>query len=95
MEFIQEQLKTIIELLEKENLFNKEFFTLEEAARYLSQSKSSLYKLTSKKEIPHYVPNGKLIYFKRSELDEWIVNSRTIQSAEVMTSIDNYITYKL
>ncbi|WP_418510400.1 helix-turn-helix transcriptional regulator [Corallibacter sp.] len=95
MEFIQKQLKEIIALLTKQNLLEKEFFTLEEAALYLGQSKSSLYKLTSKKEIPFYVPGGKMIYFRRSELESWIVDSKVDTVDELEASIDNYLSQKV
>lgn len=95
MEFIQKQLKEIIALLTKQNLLEKEFFTLEEAALYLGQSKSSLYKLTSKKEIPFYVPGGKMIYFRRSELESWIVDSKVDTVDELEASIDNCLSQKV
>lgn len=94
MEIIQKQLKEIIALITKQNLLEKEFFTLEEAALYLGQSKSSLYKLTSKKEIPFYVPGGKMIYFRRSELESWIVDSKVDTVDELEASIDNYLSQK-
>ena len=94
MEIIQKQLKEIIALLTKQNLLEKEFFTLEEAALYLGQSKSSLYKLTSKKEIPFYVPGGKMIYFRKPELDSWVVDSKVDTVDELEASIDNYLSQK-
>lgn len=94
MEIIQKQLKEIIALLTKQNLLEKEFFTLEEAAQFLNQSRSSLYKLTSKKEIPFYVPGGKMIYFRRSELESWIVDSKVDTVDELQASIDNYLSQK-
>lgn len=94
MEIIQSQLKQVIELLTKQNLLEKEFFTLEEAALYLGQSKSSLYKLTGKKEIPFYVPGGKMIYFRKHELDTWIINSRVETIDGLEESIDNYLSQK-
>ncbi|SKB88285.1 transcriptional regulator, AlpA family [Soonwooa buanensis] len=70
----------IIEALkELENKINvisisaKEMLNFEETLNYLKVSKSYLYKLTSAKEIPHYKPLGKLIFFKRSELNAWIL----------------------
>lgn len=56
---------------------------LEEAASYLGVSKSHLYKLTSKSEIPHYKPNGKTIYFKRGDLDNWVLRRRVASREEV------------
>ena len=95
MEFIQKQLKEIIALLTKQNLLEKEFFTLEEAAQFLNQSRSSLYKLTSKKEIPFYVPGGKMIYFRRSELELWIVDSKVDTVDELEASIENCLSQKV
>ncbi|HCY76486.1 MAG TPA: DNA-binding protein [Ignavibacteriales bacterium] len=48
---------------------------LTEAAEYLGFSESYLYKLTSKKIIPHHKPTGKVIFFSKAELDEWIFSS--------------------
>ena len=57
-----------IEVLE--NILNvaKEVLNLEEASLFLGISKSSLYKMTHKHELPFYRPNGKLIYFEKTEL---------------------------
>ena len=57
-------------------LLQKEILTFEEACFYLGRSASNMYKLTSARIIPYYVPTGKLIYFKRSELDEWILKRK-------------------
>ena len=54
----------------------KEILTIEEAAEFLSVSKSYLYKQTSAQAIPHYKPTGKRCYFKRSELEAWILVGR-------------------
>ncbi|WP_405211201.1 helix-turn-helix domain-containing protein [Dokdonia sp. Asnod2-E02] len=76
MESIQEQLKRIENLLKSQTLLKKEILTVKEASIYLGQSTSSIYKLTGKNEIPFYVPNGKMIYFKKKELDEWLLKNR-------------------
>ena len=58
--------------------------TTTEASVYLGVSESYIYKLTSSKLIPHYKPNGKLVYFNRKELCEWALRNRvqmTRQSA--------------
>ena len=48
---------------------------LTQAADYLGFSHSYLYRLTSKKIIPHHKPTGKVIFFSKAELDEWIFNN--------------------
>ena len=70
------------------DLSRKEVLTLEEAAFYLHISKSHLYKLTSKKKSFHInKPNGKLIYFKRTDLDTWLLNSIETSNQEVLDTI--------
>lgn len=48
--------------------------TAEECAKYLGLSRSAIYKLTHRKEIPHFKPS-KRVMFKRSEVDAWIQKS--------------------
>ena len=54
----------------------KEVLTTAEASAYLGLSESYIYKLTSLKQIPHYKPNGKLVYFNRKELCEWAMRNQ-------------------
>lgn len=54
----------------------KETLTIHEASVYLGVSESYIYKLTSSKQIPHYKPNGKLVYFNRKELCKWVMRNR-------------------
>ena len=51
----------------------KEVLTLEEAAVFMGISRSTLYKMTHNNVIPFYRPNGKLIYFEKSELLAWML----------------------
>lgn len=64
-------------------MIQKEFLTTKEAATYLGMALSYLYKMTSRKSIPFYTPTGKKIYFKKSELDEWMNSSRVATNEEV------------
>ncbi len=61
----------------------KETLDFEECALYINQSRSYLYKLTSQGLIPHYKPNGKKIYFKRSELDKWVLKNKVYSADEL------------
>ncbi|MFA7421264.1 MAG: helix-turn-helix domain-containing protein [Melioribacteraceae bacterium] len=54
-----------------------------EAAQYLSISQSTLYKLTYQRKIPAHKPSGKLLYFFKHELDEWISKGRDDTSASL------------
>lgn len=86
------RLDEIEALLRKQYALNKEILTLEEAADFLSLSKSAIYKLTSKKEIPYYTPGGKKIFFKRIELENWVLTSKSVSVGEVDDEISSYLS---
>lgn len=67
---------------------NQKLLNFVEAAKYLSLSQSHLYKLTSTKRITHYKPGGKIIYFMKSELDDWVY-SKQITSSKPNTNKGN------
>lgn len=54
----------------------KEIMNIDELSEYLNISKSFIYKLTSQKNIPHYCPTGKLIYFSKREIIDWVVSNK-------------------
>lgn len=54
----------------------KTVLTAHEACEYMGITESHLYKLTSTGRIPCYKPTGKLVYFDRSELDDWLLRNR-------------------
>ena len=72
-----------IEILENTLSAAKEVLTLEEAALFMGISKSSLYKMTHKHELPFYRPNGKLIYFEKTELLKWMRQCRVKADSEI------------
>lgn len=68
----------------------KEVLTLKEVADYTGLSRSYLYKLTMRQEIPHYKPNGKCIYFNRQELDKWLLSNRVSTRQELEHKAQKY-----
>ncbi|KGO83738.1 AlpA family transcriptional regulator [Flavobacterium cauense R2A-7] len=91
MDIIQKLLE-IEALLKRQHAFNKEILTLDEAANYLCLSKSALYKITSRKEIPFYNPGGKKIYFRRIDLENWVLESKSMSIDEIGEEIDSYLS---
>lgn len=75
-------------------MIEKEFLTTKEAAAYLGMALSYLYKLTAKKSIPFYTPTGKKIYFKKSELDEWMNRGRVATNEENESRAQSSLTGK-
>jgi excisionase family DNA binding protein len=70
------EIQNIKTMLESIKVSSKEHFTIKEASKYLGISDSTLYKLTSSNSITYYQPNGKLIYFSKSDLDNFIYKVR-------------------
>ena len=83
MQSIEERLTN----LERINQGAKTILTLEEVAKYTNYSKSYIYKLTSRREIPCYKPNGKQLYFKRPEIEEWLLSNRKMTNKEIETEV--------
>ena len=54
----------------------KNILNFYEAVEFLGISKSLLYKMTAKMLLPHYKPRGKMVYFDKKELEEWIRKGR-------------------
>lgn len=63
---------------------------LAEAAAYLNHSKSHVYHLTSGGHIPYYKPNGKKIYFKKADLDAYLLRNRHAGTAELEELASSY-----
>ncbi len=82
---------TIAELVTANTIYTtKEVLTSDEAAQYMGISKSYLYKLTMRGEIPHYKPMGKMCYFNRAELEEWLQSNRVATATEIADRANQY-----
>ena len=94
MDAIELRLQNIERLLTAQHLSLKTVLSLAEACTYLELSESHLYKLTSSGSIPHYKPNGKKIYFRRDELDTWLLRNRAATTDELEAGAADFITKK-
>ncbi|MBR6541010.1 MAG: helix-turn-helix domain-containing protein [Bacteroidales bacterium] len=68
----------------------KEVLTSDETAKYMGVSKSYLYKLTMNKIIPHYKPTGKVVYFNRLEVEQWLQSNRVSSANELKERVNVY-----
>lgn len=78
------------------NIINctKEVLTSAEAAKYMGISMSYLYKLTMRQQIPHYKPMGKMCYFNRAELEQWLQGNKVATSSEINQQAQAYCMKK-
>ncbi len=87
---IKTQLNKIESLIKEQNMLKKEMLTFKEASVYINVSDSHLYKMTHHREVPHFCPNGKKLYFKRSELDQWLQRNRKVSKEELESEAARY-----
>lgn len=68
----------------------KPVLLVEEAAIFTGFSVQHLYRMTSAKQIPHYKKDRKL-YFKKSELEEWMLETRILTNDEIDAQAQAYV----
>lgn len=71
----------------------KPVLLVEEAAIFTGFSVQHLYRLTSAKQIPHY-KKGRKLYFKKSELEEWMLEHRVQTNEEIERKAEQIIRHK-
>jgi excisionase family DNA binding protein len=68
--------------------------TFLEAVQFMKVKSSTLYKLTHKKLIPYSKPGGKVLYFKKADLINWM-NSNPVKTADqIDEEASNYLMSK-
>lgn len=68
----------------------KSVLRAEEVAELIGISKGYLYKLTSARQIPYYKPRGGGIYFKREEVEQWMLRNRRATREELAGKVEEY-----
>jgi len=75
-------------------LASKTVLTFEDVKLLTGLSGSHLYKLTSGRKIPHYRPNGKMLYFDKCEIEQWMKQGRIKTNDEIESTAANYLVNK-
>lgn len=74
---------------------SKEVLSLDECAAYTGLSVNHIYRLTSQRQIPFYKPMGGKIYFKKSEIENWLLQGRQATNSEISSQATTYcVTHK-
>ncbi len=68
---------------------SKKILTFKEAAAYLGISPSALYKFNHKRIIAFSKPNNKFVYYKKNDLDAFMLSNYHPSIAEVENEIIN------
>lgn len=91
---VLDKLDQLEKLITTSNLLQKPVLNFQEASQYLEISPSHLYKLTSKRAIPHFCPNGKKLYFKREEINEWLLRNKQLSTEEIDQKTEGFLSSK-
>lgn len=67
-----------------------EFLTIAQASELLNLAKPTIYTLTCKNEIP-FIKKGKKLYFKKTDLIEWLNTGKRQTKKEIEQEADNYL----
>lgn len=74
----------------------KTMLTINEAAVFLGMTTDGLRAKVKKRELPYYKPNVNRLYFKKSELNDWMQQNRSKSIAEIESEATAYcLTHKL
>lgn len=89
-----EQLSEKLDRLSELTLISaKNVLDLQEAALFTGFSIGHLYRLTSGRQIPHFKKFRKL-FFKKSELEEWLLERKVLTEEEIDKKATTYIVKK-
>lgn len=70
-----EKSRSATEVTMQSNLNNKAVLNVAECSAFTGLSVSYIYKLTHTGKIPHSKPNGKLVFFDRKKVEEWLLSN--------------------
>ena len=65
-----------------------------EASLYLSLSIHYVRRLGREKEIPSYKPNGKCMYFKVEDLENYLLSNKRVSKDKIIENATKYLFYK-
>jgi excisionase family DNA binding protein len=90
---MEEKILEKLDKIEKLTILSaKNVLCFNDVAILTGLSKSHLYKLTCSHQIPHYKPNGKQIYFDRTEVENWMKQNKIATTAEIEYAATSYVT---
>nr|WP_314496787.1 helix-turn-helix domain-containing protein [uncultured Chryseobacterium sp.] len=69
----------------------KQILSFKESIEFMDVSKSFLYKMTSEGKINFYKPNNGKIYFRKEDLENWMMQNEV----KSITSLEESISKKM
>ena len=82
-------LRRIEGILLMQDLVKKKHLNVKETALYLGVSVSKVYKLSHENKISYFKPDGKLIFFKKSDLDQYLFRNKIKSNDDLESDIES------
>lgn len=74
--------------------FSDKMLSISEACEFLNLAKQTLYGFTSKNEIP-FIKRGKKLYFRKSDLEAWLMQGKQLTKDEIIEQGFNGLTNRI
>lgn len=80
-----------LEQIEKNSLLaSKNILNVEDVALLTGLSVSTIYKLTHSRQIPFYKPCGKVVFFDKREIEDWLKANRVSTADEISQKAQSF-----
>lgn len=89
-----QEITSRLERIERKMIAQKEVLSMDELVEYTGWKKSHIYRMTSQRSIPFYKPMGGNIFFKRSEIDEWLLSNRQATTDELSSKAATHLAIR-
>lgn len=86
--------KVLNEQTPKGNESANDILSVEQAGAFLNLAKQTIYGFTLKNEIPFF-KRGKKLYFRKSELEQWLTQGKQKTLKEIQQDAKDYINKKV
>lgn len=69
----------------------KEILNVEDLINYTGYKRSYIYKLVHNNVIPFSKPNGKTLFFEKSEIDAWLLQNKSQSISQIEQQANDYV----
>ncbi len=69
----------------------KEILNVEDLINYTGYKRSYIYKLVHNNILPFSKPNGKTLFFEKSEIDAWLLQNKSQSISQIEEQANDYV----
>lgn len=69
----------------------KQILNVEDLINYTGYKRSYIYKLVHNNILPFSKPNGKILFFEKSEIDAWLLQNKSKSISQIEDQASNYV----